>query len=119
MTRSAERSLRAERGRRIADELGGAAHDLAGNGVPVAGPVVIGTMPRYMPVVCAAVAVLAERYPLLEPVLREHIAAAGAELGGLREGLFDILAVVCDSVEASATPAGTAATCNPDTHTPS
>ncbi|MET7899513.1 hypothetical protein [Streptomyces mirabilis] len=74
-------------------------------------------MPRYMPVVCAAVAVLAERYPLLEPVLREHIAAAGAELGGLREGLFDILAVVCDSVEAPATPAGTAATCNPDTHT--
>ncbi len=97
----------AERGRRIGDELDGAVRDLAESGAPVAGPVAIGAVPRYVPVVCSAMAVLAERYPGLEPTLREDLAAGAADLDALRNGLVDILMVICDSIEAPATPAGT------------
>ncbi|QMU71425.1 LysR family transcriptional regulator [Streptacidiphilus sp. P02-A3a] len=97
----------AARGRRIADELDGAARDLAESGGPVAGAVAIGAVPRYVPVVCRAVAVLAERYPGLRPTVREDLAAGAADLGALRNGLVDILVTVCDSVEAPPTPAGT------------
>ena len=97
----------AERGRRIADELDGAGRDLADFGAPIAGPVAIGAVPRYVPVVCSAMAILAERFPALEPTVREQLAAGVADLSALRNGLVDILVMICDADEAPPTPAGT------------
>lgn len=96
----------AVRGGRIAKELDGAALDLAESGAPVAGPVAIGAVPRYIPVVCSAMAVLAERFPELEPSVHEDLTAAAADLSALRAGLVDILVVVCDADQAPPTPAG-------------
>lgn len=90
----------------LAEELDGAAHDLAESGAPVAGPVVIGAVPRYIPVVCSAMAVLAERFPELEPSVHEDLTAAAADLSALHAGLVDILVGVCDADQAPPTPAG-------------
>jgi molybdate transport repressor ModE-like protein len=94
----------AARGRRIAEELDRAERDLALTGAPVAGPVTIGATPSYLPVVCHALTLLAERHPQLAPVVRE-VRAEDQQLDCLRDGLVDLVAIPCYTLAAPQTPA--------------
>ncbi|MCX4747028.1 LysR family transcriptional regulator [Kitasatospora sp. NBC_01287] len=95
----------AARGRRIAEELERAERELALIGAPVAGPVVIGAVPSYLPVVCHALVLLAERHPLLEPEVRE-LRAEEPELDCLRDGEVDLAVLPAYDLDAPPTPAG-------------
>ncbi|WP_329567158.1 LysR family transcriptional regulator [Kitasatospora sp. NBC_01266] len=95
----------AARGRAIAEELDRAERELTLIGAPVAGPLVIGAIPSYLPVVCHALALLAERHPLLEPTVHE-LRAERPQLDCLRDGEVDLAVLPVHDLTPPPTPPG-------------